>query len=233
MNPPKMKSKLVLWLALVLSAILWPLVSSAGIVYPQAPAAGEKAALKYRLGVFDGFFRSFGISTDGLTFGRPFGVYVYRGTLTNLLSGQLLSLADQYAWRYPVMQGTNDMGAIDLKSDQTPGKYLTYAEGSFPSQRHYDDPTVEALRAAERFPRVQRQDYEFRYLNMEPEHFTAVWLHGQTDDILIPLPPTYGRMNAWQPYSAKQIAAILGPEAQKESAMWAKLFSQQKKLNQP
>ena len=68
---------------------------------------------------------------------------------------------------------------------------------------------LEAMRKAEELPQVKKQDYEFRFLNLAPLSFFAVWLHGKSDDIIIPLPPTWGIWNAYQPYSESQITELL------------------------
>jgi hypothetical protein len=45
--------------------------------------------------------------------------------------------------------------------------------------------------------------------------FHAVWLHGKSDDIIIPLSDTWGRWNGYQPYSESQMIELLKPEAKK------------------
>jgi hypothetical protein len=94
---------------------------------------------------------------------------------------------------------------------ETDGSALEFAglyETCFSSE------TLEALHEAEKLPQVQKQDYELRFLEVPAISFVAVWLHGKSDDIIIPLPPAFGRkLNAYQPYSEAQIVDVLEPEA--------------------
>jgi len=110
------------------------------------------------------------------------------------------------------MRGTNAVGVVELKADEKAGKALKLIA-------LYHNPAaemLEALRTAEQLPQVNKQDYEFRYLNLAPIEFFAVWLHGKSDDIIIPLPPPYGIWNAYQPCSESQIIKFLKPEVKKK-----------------
>ncbi|MGD0252483.1 MAG: hypothetical protein ABSC01_07275 [Verrucomicrobiota bacterium] len=204
-----MKSKLILCLALVLSGYC-----HAAIVYPKAPDGGQQTAYKYLEADQKpkNFLDFLGVSRiENLTIADPFGVYTYSAEFTNLLSGQFLSATECYAWRYPLMLGTNTVGTMDLNADETRGKLLKFITlQKSPS----DNPMLEAAQVAEQLPQVKKQDYEFRFLNMAPILFRAVWLHGESDDIIIPLPPTFGRWNAYQPYSESEMIKLLKPEVE-------------------
>jgi len=65
-------------------------------------------------------------------------------------------------------------------------------------------------------PQIKRQDYELRPLEGAPLLFAAVWLHAKSHDIIIPLPPAFGRWNPYQPYSEKEMTKFLQPEAKKK-----------------
>ena len=47
-----------------------------------------------------------------------------------------------------------------------------------------------------------------------PPSFVAVWLHGKSDDIIIPLPPNHYGKKAYQPYTEQAIIKLLKPEAE-------------------
>lgn len=79
----------------------------------------------------------------------------------------------------------------------------------------FDTKKPRALQIAEQLPQVKDRDYEPRLLDIAPLLFVAVWLHGEKDDIIIPLPPTWNRWNAYQPYSEKEMIPLLMPEAEK------------------
>jgi hypothetical protein len=100
------------------------------------------------------------------------------------------------------------------------GVFLSKAQGLGElSGDAFDSKIPEALQIAEQLPQVKKQDYEPRLLDCSPLLFVAVWLHGKSDDIIIPLPPTFGRWNAMQPYSESQMIKLLKPEANKKLKM--------------
>jgi hypothetical protein len=80
----------------------------------------------------------------------------------------------------------------------------------------FDAKIPRALQIAEQLPQVKERDYEPRLLDISPILFVAVWLHGEKDDIIIPLPPTWNRWNAYQSYSEKELIPLLKPEAEKK-----------------
>jgi hypothetical protein len=150
-----------------------------------------------------------------------------------LTKGQLLAGATSgrdgwQMWKYVFMRGTNAVGEAYLKADEKTGKPLKC--NSIGSSAFCEEIEM-ALQEAEKLPQVQKQDYEARLLDNPLVALSAVWLHGQSNDIIIPLPPTYNRMSAYQPYSESQIIKILAPEAVRAEAMWKKLDEQRHKMN--
>ena len=113
---------------------------------------------------------------------------------------------------------------IDLKSrsygvgltNLASGKLFSGTKEVNFSGDRFDNEIPKALQIAEQLPQVKKLDYEPRLLNIPPILFVAVWLHGKSDDIIIPLPPTFGRWNAYQPYSGKQIIKLLKSAAKKK-----------------
>jgi hypothetical protein len=105
------------------------------------------------------------------------------------------------------------VGAAELMTEQTNGTVMKFAgldTSDFPRE------TLEAMRRAEQLPQIKAQDFELRRLDCPSVLFVAVWLHGKSDDIIIPLPPTGGRWNAYQPYSESEMIKLLQPEAEKK-----------------
>jgi hypothetical protein len=207
-----MKSKLLLRLALVLSGAVFGCNCPAAITYPKAPAGGEEVIRE----VFKGLSRSIsrylgGYQIEELTVTAPFRDYSVG--LTNLASGQLLPAARPGNWRYPLMHGTNAVGAAELRADQTNGTALKFAgldTSDFPRE------TLEAMRRAEKLPEIKAQDYELRRLDCPSILFVAVWLHRKSDDIIIPLPDRGNRWHAYQPYSEGEMIKLLQPEAEEK-----------------
>src|SRR5690242_2842439 len=218
-----MKPKLILGLALVLGGGLTSLNCQAAIVYTKPPEGGKLIVLKY---LTPQDLKFLGVSrVDDLTIAKPCGDYVGG---TNLVAGKFLSFARLASWRYLLMQGTNAVGVMELNADGKLGKLLKFVSLT-KSNANNPSEEVEALRKAVQLPQVQQQDYEVRYLNMAPANFFAIWLHNATGDIIMPLPPAWGKWNVYQPYSESQIVAILKPEMEGSAALWRKVRDQEQK----
>jgi hypothetical protein len=204
-----MNLKPLLCLALVLSG---GLNCPAAIIYPKAPDGGQQVIHEtFRQGLSRSISRYLGgYQIEDLTIANPFRDYSVG--LTNLASGQLLPAARAGNWRYLLMRGTNAVGAAELMTDPTNGAALKFAGLD---TTDFSRETLEALRRAEQLPQIQKQDYELRRLDCPSILFVAVWLHGKSDDIIIPLPKTFGRWNAYQPYSESEMIELLQPEAEK------------------
>jgi hypothetical protein len=206
-----MNPKFILCLALVMSSLTAG-VCPAAIVYPQAPDGGQQIVLEGMKTLSRSISRYLGgFQIEDLTLAHPFRDY-YVGP-TNLAAGQLLSAAKPGAWRYLLMHGTNAVAAARLIADKTAEKPLKFA-GLDTS--NFSKETLKALRIAEQLPQVEKQDYKVRRLDCPPILFVAVWLHGKSDDIIIPLPKTFGRWKAYQPYSEDEMIKLLKPVAEKK-----------------
>jgi len=205
-----MKSKLLFCLTLVLSDLPGHNCSAA-IIFPKAPEGGRQIIYERvdrHLRAFPRFFG--GLKIEELTIADSH--QIYSAVPRDVISGKLLSAARLTGWRYLLTHGTNAVGEAWLYANPEAGKALKFI--SLFGDR-FAQPTLVALRQAEELPQVKKQDYEFRYLNMPSMSFFAVWLRGKSDDIIIPLPPTSGMWNAYQPYSQSQIIKLLKPEAEK------------------
>jgi hypothetical protein len=211
-----MKPKLILCLALVLSGVWFDINSSAAIIYPKEPDGGRQMVIQY-ISQFgpkdDPAFKEMCITND-LTFTPPLQSY-QSGDLTK---GQLLAGVRPELWNYIIMHGTNVVGGAGVEADEKTGKSL---KCTGLDEYALNKEAVKALQIAEQLPQIQKQDYEPRLL-MDPL-VVAVWLHGQSNDFIIPLlSSTYNRMNAYQLYSESQIIKILAPEARRNAKMDAK-----------
>ena len=201
-----MKSKLLLSFALALSCNC-----HAAIVYPKAPEEGRQIVFENASNILRTDPRCLGgFRLEELTIADPYRDY-YVG-LTNLASGHLLSAARIGGWTYLFIHGTNAVGAEGLIADEKTEKALKF-NGLY--ETDFSNETLEALRTTEQLPQIKKQNYELRRLDIPAVYFVAVWLHGKSDDIIIPLPPTFGRWNAFQPYSESQMIKLLKPEAKK------------------
>lgn len=200
-----MKLKIIFCLALALSGN-----SHAAIVYPKAPDGGRQLVHEY-VGPLLRAHPDAGVSVRGvqiqdLTIADPSRWYGVGAT--DLASGRLLSAAKSNSWRYPLIYGTNAVGVAQLIADEKTGKALKCIA------LYQTDYSGEALQAAEQLPQVKKQNYELRFLDAPAVLFHAIWLHGESDDIIIPFPDTWKRWNC-QPYSERQMIKLLKPEAKK------------------
>jgi hypothetical protein len=195
------KPRLILSLALVLGGNC-----HAAIVYPKAPDGGRQMVYDNAAQIRQTDPRCLGgYRLEELTIADPYRDYGVG--LKDLTSGQLLSGAKSGgSWMYLFIHGANAVGAAGLIADEKTGKALNF-NGLY--ETDFSNETLEALRMAEQLPQVKKQDYELRRLDSPGNSFVAVWLHGKSDDIIIPLPPTFGRWNAYQPYSESQIIELL------------------------
>lgn len=151
-----------------------------------------------------------GAQIQDLTIAYPHRFY-YVGA-AELASGRLLSAAKSSSWRYILIHGTNAVGVAEV-FDAKPETGGALSFGAL-YQTGFSNETLEALRKAKELPRIKERDYELRFLHVPAINFVAVWFHGKSDDILMPLPPTFGRkLSAYQPYSESQITKVLEPEA--------------------
>jgi hypothetical protein len=194
-----MKSGLTVGLALLLGSFC-----NAAIVYPKAPDGGELIVSKNLDAKLLGISR-----VEDLTVAEPYRCY-FAGA-SSLASGELLSEAKAGGWQYRLMRGGNAVGAVDLVPNKKDAKALIFA-GLYGS--NFSKEVLAAARMAEKLPQIKKQDYELRRLDIPGLNFVAVWLHGKSADIIMPLPPTFGRkLNAYQTYSEGEIIRVLEPEA--------------------
>ena len=182
----------------------------AAIVFPVAPEEGRQIAYQKVSVVLQAFTNAYkGLKIEELPMADAHKMYSV-GT-QNIISGNLLSAANYSGWRYLFFHGTNAVCEVPLSIDPKDGK-LSKRGGVFGNE--LIQATLEALPKAEGLPQVEKQDYEFRFLICYAIKFDAIWLHGKSDDIIIPVPPTYDRVNAYQPYSEGEIIKLLKPEAE-------------------
>lgn len=96
--------------------------------------------------------------------------------------GELLSAATLYAYRYLLIDDDRAVGSIDV-ARLGEDRFDVARLGSGP----YDQAMLGELRAAREANIGGDQDYEPRFLIIPGMYFCAVWLHGETDDQIVPL----------------------------------------------
>lgn len=203
----EMKAKFLLCFALVLSG-----VCDAAIVYPKPLDGGQPIVIENAKRVLksDPKFLG-GFRFDELTVADPYRVYGV--SAKDLAAGKLVSAAGPGGWQYPLMHGSNVVGMEEVIANEKTGGVLRF-NGLYES--NFSIEMAAALQMAGQLPQVKMQDYEVRRLDCAPILFVSLWLHGKTDDIIIPLGATFGRWNANQPYSEREILKLLKSEAKKK-----------------
>jgi hypothetical protein len=210
-----------LWLPfardLLIQAFLlyWSAVAlDAAITYPAPPPGGREhvlAALKDTPPNFAEF-----PPVERLTIAQPYRWYSVGAD--DVASGRLLAKARSASWLYPLMEGNKGSGNVQLNAS---AKIELAVEGVH--QTNFSQESLNAVQTAQQLPQVKKADYELRRLDIAALSVVIIWLHGQSDDILIPLPPTYGRFEPYRTYTEKQLIDILKPDAQSMLKMWGKL----------
>jgi hypothetical protein len=183
---------------------------NAALSHPDDPDGGKKMVREQSGQILEQHPPRGYVRDQEMIVSDPHRQYVV--SLQDLAAGQLLSAATFSSWHYTLTQGTNLVGMAALRHDEKTGE-LKLAGMYDPGPPL--DAEREALRRAEKLSQVQKQDYEFRLLDIEPFYFHAVWLHGKSDDIILPLPETFGKMKAYEPYSESQTVKLLRPGARK------------------
>jgi hypothetical protein len=187
---------------------------NAAIVYPKAPEGGRRLVIEC-VGPLvqkhpDHTLAVPGLRMEDVTIAEPHRLYSVGAA--DLAAGHLLSSASSRSWRYILLHGTNAAGVASVSDpDSKTGKALSF-NGLF--ETCFSNETLEAMRNANQLPKIRKEDYELRFLEVPAINFCAVWLHAKSDDIIMPLPPTFGRkLNAFQPCSESEIIKVLKPEA--------------------
>jgi hypothetical protein len=183
------------------------------ITLPQAPANGENIVSENLGGLLA--TQAAGVAavlksvrSEELSIAGPHQSYVV--ALQDIAEGRILSAARPIAWRYLIVQGNDAVAEVELNADEKVAKELDFL-GLHESP--FANATLEALRLAEELPQAKKQDYELRYLKIPAVYLAAIWLHNESDDILIPLFPTPKGLKAEQLYSENQLSKALQPAA--------------------
>jgi hypothetical protein len=144
---------------------------------PKMPQSGMNEALAKHLAQPQAIPAMRGLNLEDLGASEPYPVYF--ASLDDLESG---TLPDQPGrWRQLLVTNDEAVGEADLDPD-----------GSRVVALHRGPRAVGTARAvdsAHKLDRVQTQDYELRLLESPGIYLVAIWLHGATDDVLIPIEP--------------------------------------------
>ncbi|OKB65421.1 hypothetical protein BHU62_17315 [Serratia marcescens] len=117
----------------------------------------------------------------------------------------LIEGAQKMGWRYLLLSGGDVVADIHLNLEEGKLNFVSMT---------LDGPTlvstINALHAAEADARVQQQAFQLRELNLAWCNFTALWLHNQHQDFILPIAPTHvDGITHNQLYALEEITQIL------------------------
>jgi hypothetical protein len=197
-----MKPKLIFCVTLVLSSHC-----HAAIVFPRQAEEYRDVACRETIAFYRGlpslpeYLKG---SKLDIILGHRYYYPVYRsGSFDRLLS---ISITSSSGWEYMLMCGTNMVGVVGLRSDGS--NHWSFGGATFRGQ---PDPIWVGLERAKELPQVKDKDYEFRFLSPIGADYPIIWLHGDGDDILIPLSDGYGKWKAYRPYSESEMINFMRP----------------------
>jgi hypothetical protein len=110
-------------------------------------------------------------------------------------------------FEYMLVSGTNMLGTIGLMQDRS----NHWAVGGLVLRDDQPEPMWVGLAKAKELPQVKSKDYEFRFLCLEGADYPMIWLHCDSDDILIPLSDGYRKWKAYKPYSESEMIKLWRP----------------------
>jgi len=157
------------------------------------------------------------VRIEGLSQSDPHPIFV--APLAALVKGKLLDAAQQTGWRVLLAQGGQPVAEVELSGKSQRGakgggalKVISLTRGPF------TEATLEALNAAEKLPSVARAKYELRFLKAPAVYFAALWLHGEKQDLLIPMVDPPGGLKKNRAYSEDQVIKALRGIAQQNQS---------------
>lgn len=115
-----------------------------------------------------------------------------------------LAAARPAGWRFLLSeQGQAVSAAVTTRTPNGEHRFALFNSGP------YVGATRSALAEAAELPEVADRDMQVRLLTVPALHLTAVWLHGDSDDVLLPLPPAPAQVTANQPHPANDLLRTL------------------------
>jgi hypothetical protein len=182
------------------------------VIYPKEPEGGSEIVREGLLALspeaLERGFRFLAEPGQEISHGPPHPQYTV--TLDDLAQGKLLSAAVETGWSYPLFAGDQPVGEVEIGPVSGKKEALAF-------KALHDSPfskaATDALQNAARLDVVANEDYELRFLKIPPVYFAGLWLHGPSDDFLVPLREPPGRLEPNTLYPEKEVVAVLQPLA--------------------
>jgi hypothetical protein len=155
-----------------------------------------------------------GSDPTSLTLTDPHEVYVL-GLDDLLREGDALASARLTGWRYML----RDRGQVIAAASTALTEAETHRFALF-NRGPYVEGTVDGLRTASQLPAIQEgRDMTVRLLTVPALNLTALWLHDDGEDLLLPLAPAPGTVEAGRPSPAHELLATLREPARQLSSI--------------
>jgi len=144
-----------------------------------------------------------GVPVDRLSYTAPHQNWY--STVDAVIAGRLLADAQPRSWRYLLCEGNKGVGELEVEpNDQNPAAPLiALHEGS---AAHL---SIEALGFAESLPQVMNQNFEARFMKIPALDFTAVWLHRDGQDLIVPVTGGGGVLSVRHAYTESEVTQAL------------------------
>lgn len=148
-----------------------------------------------------------GVVSGQATPTMPHEVYVLG--LRDVLSGRLPDNFRPSGWRYILQAGGSAVSSAETQA--TGGATQQFSEfNSGP----YVAATVQTLDRMASLPQIRGKNLTARLLRIPALHLTALWLHGEDEDVFVPLEPAPSGVEANRQYQASELFAALRREAE-------------------
>ncbi|MGR3964543.1 hypothetical protein FW800_08720 [Pseudomonas sp. 910_23] len=180
------------------------------LIYPKAPSNGVQTlrpALQAALQTQgQGRNHSFAAAAPGnIRLSEAYRGYSL--TLEDLTHGKGLKDAEVGDWHYLVFADGVTIADAQLADVGGHVEFASLNHGPLAAA------TVDALKMAEQSPQLQGKTVELRVLFISALHVVAIWLHADSEDVLIPIEPTPKELAVTQLYSEAALLMLLKPAA--------------------
>ena len=129
---------------------------------------------------------------------------VYAIDINTIEQRDLLSRARLTGWQYPIVDNNSVQATAEVSQTNEALTYSALHHGD-----HYTENLASAIMVAERVAGQSTTDFELRLLRAPAVYLTAVWLHANDADLLIPVAPAPADLEISHEYTETELADAL------------------------
>lgn len=146
---------------------------------------------------------------ESITLPKP--LPLYRSTLEAAAEGRVLKDAQASGWQYLVLENEKPTALAEVEfTKQKKYEFSNLARSSFSRA------TAPGLALAVSVGAQISEELSLRMLRVPAVYTVALWLHGETIDRIIPLPPTHRFLEPFQVYTGEKFAERLIAAAERQ-----------------